>query len=658
MSKCLNCGKQTELKQRTGKPRKYCSRICNQKYLTEQERKKHPRYNDPTWKNKSKQDQECRQKKKEKYEWYNANWYTKERIKQEFGISKPATHARAKLAGIKSTIVGYKSPTAFWSPEDAKKIATINEQVTPIPEGYLTNYEAAEYLGYSKTSWDGMFSSGRSLARKIGRPRSIKWQQTHGHKIIQKLYTKKDLDEWKIRLEKARQEKAAETKKRQAERRLQKEQQKEQEELQKQREFEEATKNLLTSKQAAEIMGYKALTPYAKSKLIPIIFEGHQSRTWYNKEEVCKLAKELHIEREKEIERKKEKKRLYGNSSRAAPLKSSFVNVTDDEWYEAKLKSRIENIGPPKSVKKNKKAMQAWQGNIETMKLYEEKGIVTELLCYDCKKELPYWKFYAEFKGGKERRGRRNQCKTCGLSRRKSHKKTAKKQSKKAQFPTYLASSIKGSLNRRNQSFSSYSNTLIWSKLDYTKQEFIDHIEKHFKPWMNWDNHGRSPTLDNPKWQLDHVIAQSSFNYTSMDDEEFKKCWSLENLKPIGAFMNVIKSDKELRKALNASYRRAFKTKSSTGIWTYLPYSIQEAKEHFENQFSDGMSWDNHGKLWEIEHIIPQAALPYTSITDENFKICWGLDNLKPLIKVRNCAKGSKYNGKIHVYNDVQDTAN
>ena len=107
-----------------------------------------------TGKHKSKQNQERIQKQKEKYEWYKANWYTKERIEQEFGISKTATHYRAKLAGIKSTIVGYKSPTAFWSPQDAKKIATINEQVTPIPEGYLTKPEAAQYLGITKPTFE------------------------------------------------------------------------------------------------------------------------------------------------------------------------------------------------------------------------------------------------------------------------------------------------------------------------------------------------------------------------------------------------------------------------------------------------------------------------------------------------------------------------
>ena len=654
MSICLNCGKKTDLNGRTGRPKKYCDKKCSNKYYTKEGRYRQKDADgnllNPDWGTKCKREEDRRTKDQEKYEWYKANWYTSRRITQEFGIPRWSVHHRAKKAGVKSILVstgragpeGNNTRRAFWSSEDAKKIATINEQVTPIPEGYLTKPEAAQYLGITKSTL-GQYGAN------YGYPPSIEWRETHGRKSLRKLYTKKDLDEWKIRFEKKRQEKTEETKKRRAELRLQKEQEK----LQKQREFEEATKNLLTSKQAVEIMGYKAITPNVKSKLTPIVFKGHHPRIWYNKEEVCKIAKEIQIEREKENERKKEKKRLYGNSSRAVPLKSSFVNITDDEWYETKLKNRIQNIGPPKSVKKNKSAMQAWQSNMETMKLYEESGIVTKLSCYDCKKELPYWKFYVEFKGGKERSGRRNQCKTCSKSRRKLHKKTAKQQSKKVQFPTYFANSIKGSLNLKSQTFSSLGNKIIWSKLDYTKQEFIEHIEKHFEPWMNWDNHGRSPTLDNPKWQLDHVIAKSSFNYTSMDDEEFKKCWSLENLKPIGAFMNVIKSDKDLRESLNKSYRRAFKTKSPTGIWTYLPYSIQEAKEHFESQFYDEMSWDNYGELWHIEHIIPQAALPYTSIKDKNFKICWGLDNLKPLLKVHNCAKGSKYNNIIHVYNEI-----
>jgi len=640
MSECLNCGKQTETNQRTGKPKKYCSEKCNQAYLYEQEKKQHPRYNDPTWKNQTKIEDKRKQKQKEKYEWYKANWYTRKRIANEFGISRVAVFSRAKTAGIKPTKVSSgKAPATvsnFWSPEDAKRIATINEQITPIPKGYLTKPEAAQYLGITKSTF-GQYGAN------YGHPPSSEWQQTHGHKTTQKLYTKSDLDEWKAHIEKKRQEKNE----RQAERR----QLREQEKLQKQKDFEEATKDLVTAQQAAEIMGYKILTPNAKNKLTPIIFKEHQQRLWYNKKEVLKAAKELEAEREEEKRLYEEKWKGYGNNRRV-PLKTS--DWTSDEEYEKKLKQRITELGPSPSVKKHKTQLEAWNANVELMRLYEEDGIITKLLCKDCKEELPYWKFYVEFKSGSKRNGRRNQCRPCGLKRRQS--RLFSKPTKKQIFPTYFATSIKQSLSSRQKEYCEMSNTLIWQKIEeflgYTKQDLINHIESHFEPWMTWDNHGRSPKLGNPKWQLDHIKPKSSFNYASMEDKDFIDCWGLKNLKPIQARLNVLKSNKTLRSAIGQSFRRGLKGKTKTGIWAELPYSIEEAKKHLEKQFVSEMSWKNHGKLWDVDHVIPQAALPFTTTRDPNFKKCWGLANLKPMLKSKNCSKGSRYNNIIHVYND------
>jgi len=639
MSECLNCGKQTETNQRTGKPKKYCSKKCNRDYLYEQERKQHPRYNDPTWKNQSKIEDKRRQKQKEKYDWYKANWYTSDRIAEECGISSSAVFHRAKKAGIKPTIFEWSGKIGFWSPEDAKRIATINEQITPIPKGYLTKPEAAQYLGITKSTF-GQYGAN------YGHPPSSEWQQTHGNKIIQKLYTKSDLDEWKTHVEKTRQEKSTETKRRQEENR----QQREQEKLQKQKDFEEATKDLVTAQQAAEIMGYKILTPNAKNKLTPIIFKGHNPRTWYNKEEVLKAAKELEAEREEEKRLYKEKRKGYGNNRRV-PLRKT--NWTDDQEYEKKLKQRINEVGPSESVKKHKTQLATWNANAEMMRLYEEKNIITKLLCKDCRQELPYWKFYADF-SSRKRNGRRNQCRPCSLKRRQS--RLFSKPTKKQIFPTYFACGIKQSLGSRQKEYCEMSNTLIWDKikrlLGYNRQDLINHIESQFESWMTWDNHGRSPKLGKPKWQLDHIKPKSSFNYTSMKDQDFIECWSLKNLKPIQARLNILKSNKNLRSGIRHSFLRGLKKKTKTGIWSELPYSIEEAKKHLEKQFATGMSWKNHGKVWDIDHIIPQAALPFTTTRDPNFKKCWGLANLKPMLKSKNCAKGSKYNNIIHIYND------
>jgi hypothetical protein len=81
--------------------------------------------------------------------------------------------------------------------------------------------------------------------------------------------------------------------------------------------------------------------------------------------------------------------------------------------------------------------------------------------------------------------------------------------------------------------------------LPYTIQELKDHLEKQFEPWMNWDNHGVyvSNQWDNNDsstwfWQLDHIVPQSDLSYSSMEDDNFKKCWALENLRPLSAKQN------------------------------------------------------------------------------------------------------------------------
>jgi len=82
--------------------------------------------------------------------------------------------------------------------------------------------------------------------------------------------------------------------------------------------------------------------------------------------------------------------------------------------------------------------------------------------------------------------------------------------------------------------------------LDYTFNELKNHLESKFESWMTWDNHGvyRVETWDDNDvytwtWQIDHIIPQSDLLYSSMEDENFKKCWSLNNLRPLSAKQNL-----------------------------------------------------------------------------------------------------------------------
>jgi len=72
--------------------------------------------------------------------------------------------------------------------------------------------------------------------------------------------------------------------------------------------------------------------------------------------------------------------------------------------------------------------------------------------------------------------------------------------------------------------------------LKYSPNDLIDHLEKQFTDSMTWENYG--------KWHVDHIQPISSFNIREIGDEEFMKCWSLENLQPLWGDDNIRKSNK------------------------------------------------------------------------------------------------------------------
>jgi len=76
--------------------------------------------------------------------------------------------------------------------------------------------------------------------------------------------------------------------------------------------------------------------------------------------------------------------------------------------------------------------------------------------------------------------------------------------------------------------------------LPYTIDDLIKHLESQFESWMNWQNYGKGEG----RWTIDHIIPDSSFNYTSVEDEEFQKCWALSNLQPLEWMENIKKSNK------------------------------------------------------------------------------------------------------------------
>lgn len=79
-----------------------------------------------------------------------------------------------------------------------------------------------------------------------------------------------------------------------------------------------------------------------------------------------------------------------------------------------------------------------------------------------------------------------------------------------------------------------------WESLvGYTLKDLVKHLEKQFTKGMSWENMGQ--------WHIDHIVPVSAFNFSSPEHIDFKRCWALENLRPLWAKENISKNDKILK---------------------------------------------------------------------------------------------------------------
>lgn len=104
-----------------------------------------------------------------------------------------------------------------------------------------------------------------------------------------------------------------------------------------------------------------------------------------------------------------------------------------------------------------------------------------------------------------------------------------------------VSSSISRALRRNGSSKNGIS---CLKYLNYSIKDLKSHLESQFETWMSWDNYGNyNPSKDT--WQIDHIIPQSKLPYVSMEDDNFKECWSLTNLQPLSAKENLLKGNRK-----------------------------------------------------------------------------------------------------------------
>jgi hypothetical protein len=138
---------------------------------------------------------------------------------------------------------------------------------------------------------------------------------------------------------------------------------------------------------------------------------------------------------------------------------------------------------------------------------------------------------------------------------------------------------------------------------------------------------------------------QKQYREKNIEQERNRlKTWAKNNRKVINEYNNKKRSNDSLCKLTDNVRRRVNKFLTLNKItkrnktFSIVGCSPEFLKEHIENQFTEGMSWELMGKYIHIDHRIPLSS---AKSEEEVYKLCH-YTNLQPLWAEDNLSKGNK----------------
>lgn len=139
--------------------------------------------------------------------------------------------------------------------------------------------------------------------------------------------------------------------------------------------------------------------------------------------------------------------------------------------------------------------------------------------------------------------------------------------------------------------------------------------------------------IDNYENNKEVIKNRSILYYYNNRDKkiEYQNKYSNQRIKTDELFKLLI----TLRKRIRQIYKNKKFIRLSSKI--LIGEELEFVKIYLENQFTDSMNWNNHGK-WHIDHIIPLSS---ANTEEELIKLCH-YSNLQPLWAKDNLSKGNK----------------
>lgn len=160
----------------------------------------------------------------------------------------------------------------------------------------------------------------------------------------------------------------------------------------------------------------------------------------------------------------------------------------------------------------------------------------------------------------------------------------------------------------------------------------------------------RDPELTRAKkrdeYQRHRAIYRASQAAWRKNNPNWQREWAEKNKEHIRATVMV---SRKKHFAKNPSAKAAANMRSR--VWALLKkigaeksislgLQAQALKSHLESKFQAGMTWDNYGTTWVVDHIIPCAAWDLSKPIQ--LRQCFHYFNLQPLFRPENAKKSAK----------------
>ena len=160
-------------------------------------------------------------------------------------------------------------------------------------------------------------------------------------------------------------------------------------------------------------------------------------------------------------------------------------------------------------------------------------------------------------------------------------------------------------------------------------------IEKYHMIEKRWRDKNKEKTSQRTKkWALNNKERMNNLiaSWRERNPEKYKSI-ALKHRSKI-----CYKISRTFRNRMVTSIKQG---KEDKKVFELLGYTIDELIIHLQKQFVEGMDWDNYGD-WHIDHINPISSFDISSYECDEFKVAWGLANLRPLWAKDNHAKHAK----------------